>query len=95
GSTSAVGCFPQGKSPYEIQDMSGNVWEWTRSEYKEYPFDPQAKLEKIDNKNILRVVRGGAFNDNVRLVRCAVRLRYSPEDRYNNQGFRVVVSPFF
>ena len=73
GSTSAVGCFPHGKSPYEIQDMSGNVWEWTRSEFKKYPFDPKAKLEKVDDRNILRVLRGGAFDDDGRYVRCAPR----------------------
>jgi hypothetical protein len=38
-----------------------------------------------------RVLRGGAFNNNHRNVRCAYRNRNNPNNSNRNIGFRVVV----
>ena len=42
-----------------------------------------------------RVLRGGAFNNNQRNVRCAYRNRNNPNNRNRNNGFRVVVAHDF
>jgi len=41
------------------------------------------------------VVRGGSFNNNANNVRCAVRNNNNPDNRNDNNGFRVVVSHGF
>jgi formylglycine-generating enzyme required for sulfatase activity len=96
GTTSAVGCFSNGRSPYNVEDMAGNVWEWTCSAYKNYPFNAQAKLDTKNDKGI-RVLRGGAFDLNVRYARCAYRDWDNPPGVwYKSNGFRVVAaSPLF
>jgi formylglycine-generating enzyme required for sulfatase activity len=108
GTTSAVGCFPGGASPYGMQDMSGNVWEWTRSIYGEwssekreyiqvygYPYvanDGREDLSK--SSDFSRVVRGGSWCSHQGGARCAYRGGPFPDLRYDDIGFRVVVSPF-
>ncbi len=107
GATSAVGCFEGGVSPYGCQDMSGNVWEWTRSLWgKEllgksdygYPYEPagedQGRERLSASDEVLRVLRGGSFVYNDFVVRCAYRYRLDPHSRNRYSGFRVVVSPF-
>ena len=36
-STTPVGIFPKGASPYGCLDLSGKVWEWTRNLWAYYP----------------------------------------------------------
>ncbi len=98
GTTSAVGCFAGGASPYGVEGLSGNVWEWTWSLYANYPYPTSgAKRDKRENlaagSSGWRVLRGGTYYANRTHVRCAQRDRNSPRYRYNNTGFRVVVSP--
>ncbi len=102
GATSAVGCFPGGASPYGCEEMSGNVWEWTRSLWGKdwdkpkfrYPYDPKDGREKLDApRDVRRVWRGGAFSYFDRYVRCASRYRNPPDNRYYALGFRVAVLP--
>jgi formylglycine-generating enzyme required for sulfatase activity len=92
GATSAVGCFPGGVSPYGVEDLSGNVWEWCstkwQSSYERY--QPNSPLSGGDP----RVLRGGAFYYLTGSVRCAYRYGRYPYNRFRNSGFRVVVSPF-
>jgi len=98
GATSAVGCFPNGASPYGCEEMSGNVWEWTRSLWENYPYPDDPKQR--ENRELLaapndkaRVVRGGAFDYYGGYARCAYRGRSSPNSQDGDLGFRVVVRP--
>jgi formylglycine-generating enzyme required for sulfatase activity/energy-coupling factor transporter ATP-binding protein EcfA2 len=102
GQTTPVGIFPEGRSPYGCLDMSGNVWEWTRSlwgkgwgspEFK-YPYNPADGRENTAvKKELLRVLRGGSWNTYRNLARCSYRSRVYPRCRYDDSGFRVAVSP--
>ncbi|MEP7273919.1 MAG: SUMF1/EgtB/PvdO family nonheme iron enzyme [Acidobacteriota bacterium] len=54
-----VGQYPQGASPFGLLDLSGNVWEWTASDYVAYPggfIEPPPK-----GFSNLKVIRGGSF----------------------------------
>lgn len=87
--TTSVNYYPQGKSFYGVWDMAGNVWEWTHSLYKGYPYDPNDGREDPAAVG-RRVVRGGSWNDNSDYVRSAYRGHVVIDSRSDNVGFRVV-----
>jgi formylglycine-generating enzyme required for sulfatase activity len=73
GDTTPVGTYyPRGASPYGLLDMAGNVLEWTRSLYRDYPYVLKDGREEPEAKGS-PVLRGGAFNSDRRGVRCAAR----------------------
>jgi formylglycine-generating enzyme required for sulfatase activity len=89
--TSALGCFPGGKSPYGCEEMSGNVWEWCQTKWRgNYKQNPNGDPEGTDT----RVLRGGSYFGYYRGVRCACRSWNDPDHRNDLIGFRIVLSPF-
>ena len=91
GSTVAVGSIACPECAYGLSDMSGNVWEWTRSPYQPYPYDPTDDSSTTSG-DALWVMRGGAFNDSEQMLRAAVRGGADPGVRRPFIGFRIVLT---
>ena len=92
--TSAVGLFPSGKAICGAHDLAGNVWEWTRSLHKHYPYGPANGRETIEGEDA-RVLRGGAWSYGADSARGAYCFGALPGYRTVDVGFRLVASPFF
>jgi len=84
------------KKPNElgIYDMSGNVWEWCSDLFSPDYYKSSPEMNpKGPNSGTTKVVRGGSWR--VRSNSCTVSFRfdYSPLERRNAIGFRVVREP--
>jgi formylglycine-generating enzyme required for sulfatase activity len=87
--TTAVGCFPLGATPNGLQDMAGNVWEWTGSIYKPYPYDPTDGRE--DTRQPLGnrfVFRGCGWLYQLNTLRASFRSHNLPDYQDYDLGFR-------
>ena len=102
GTTTPVGCFPAGASPYGVLEMSGNVWNWTRtlwgrsleSPMFELPYDQNDGREDIKAPaDILRCMRGGAFTVEPARAEAVYRDAVEPNSRDDADGFRVGLVP--
>ncbi|NNJ11496.1 formylglycine-generating enzyme family protein [Chloroflexales bacterium ZM16-3] len=92
--TLAVGCFPRGATPEGVLDLAGNVWEWTRSAYQPYPYDPADGRERGSDPAGKRfTLRGGSWFDRTIVLRGSSRGRNSPDNHNQNVGFRLLRRP--
>ena len=73
-----------------IEELLGNVCEWTRSRPKKYPYDANDGRDDLRG-NVMRVVRGGSYlSRQYKLVRSAARYSTEP-DGQPWAGFRVAL----
>jgi formylglycine-generating enzyme required for sulfatase activity len=86
-----VGMYPRGATLSGVHDLSGNVWEWTRTVFESYSYDPKDGRNDVDAEG-LRVLRGGSWDYDQRYARCASRDWGGPDVFGGSIGFRVVVS---
>lgn len=87
----AVGAIACAECAHGLSDMSGNVWELTRSPYQDYPYNPGDDADNL-SEDALWVMRGGSFADTVNNVRTAVRGGVDPGVRNDTIGFRLVIT---
>lgn len=94
GDTSQVGSYENGKSPYGIYDLIGNVWEWVADwHYGPYYRGSPASNPLGPDSGESKGVRGGTWNHNELFVNSFIRMPLFP-DKYNYVlGFRCVRTP--
>ena len=86
--TAEVGSRPSGVSWVGALDMSGNVWEWMSSLYRDYPYDAGDGREDLTAPGA-RALRGGSWNDVDNVTRAAKRYAFmSPDVDSFRIGFR-------
>lgn len=73
--TIPVGSYQDGKSPYGLLDMAGNVWEW---------------VDAWDSSKRYRYVMGGSYFENMTQNTTTSTLSSIPDDMHLYIGFRCV-----
>lgn len=90
-STTPVGAFPAGRSPYGVHDMGGNVEEYVADVYLPYPGGPYVEDHLVETIGAYRIARGGSFSRYGDLTRTRRRHGAFPGALYP-VGFRIATS---
>lgn len=86
-----VGSYPEGASPLGCEQMLGDVWEWTSSDFLAYPgfrAFPYPEYSEVFFGGPFKVLRGGSWATRPRVARTTFRNWDSPIKRQIFAGFR-------
>ena len=87
--TAPVGSFPRGASPFGIEELSGNVFEWCLDSYEPYKGRELAN-PRTSERVRQKVYRGGSWKSRMSSLRATARAYNEPGYLGNDIGFRVV-----
>lgn len=90
----AVDSHEEGKSPYGLQHMAGNIAEWVQDwvGFDYYAYMPE-RNPRGPTKGRYKGVRGGSWKSNRNMLRTATRGGALPDQRSATIGFRCAHSP--
>ena len=88
-SVTPVGAFPEGATADGCQQMIGDVWEWTTSDYVPYP-GFKSEFDEYNDKWFVnqKVLRGGSFATPRLHIRTTYRNFFHAHERWMLSGFR-------
>jgi serine/threonine protein kinase len=89
GMPTIAGMHEEGMTPEGVQDLAGNVYEWTSNLF--LPYRPGADEESRHSNIPRRVVRGGCWKSPPWELRASFRTGLFPEERLDTVGFRCVL----
>jgi ergothioneine biosynthesis protein EgtB len=84
-----IGAFPAGQNLNGCQQMIGDVWEWTTSDYVPYP-GFRSEFDEYNDKWFVnqKVLRGGSFATPQLHIRATYRNFFHAHERWMTSGFR-------
>jgi len=92
--TTKVGKFPDGASPYGLLDMGGNVREWVQDWYAStYTLKPPYTNPTGPDNGTKRLLKSASWHDSISSAKIDAQFAHLPYSAGNNRGFRCAYPP--